>query len=89
VIVERYNSARGAGRLEEFFTRVPSTSKAGITYNRGKKQRAEIRRWAQRNGHDLTGQRSIPPTVPRLRRGAGRRSRDGAGPDRRRQPGHP
>jgi hypothetical protein len=46
VIVERYNSARGAGRLEEFFTRVPSTSKAGITYNRGKKQRAEIRRWA-------------------------------------------
>jgi hypothetical protein len=65
VIVERYNSARGAGRLEEFFTRVPSTSKAGTTYNRGKRQRAEIRRWAQRNGHDLTGLRSIPPSVRR------------------------
>jgi hypothetical protein len=26
---------------------------------------AEIRRWAQRNGHDLSGQRSIPPTVRR------------------------
>jgi hypothetical protein len=50
VIVERYNSARGSGRLEEFLTRVPSTTKAGITYNLEKKQRAEIRRWAQRNG---------------------------------------
>jgi hypothetical protein len=65
VIVERYNSARGAGRLEEFFARVPSTSKAGIGYNRGKKQRAEIRRWAHRNGYDLTGQRAIPPIVRR------------------------
>jgi hypothetical protein len=26
---------------------------------------AEIRRWARRNGHDLTGQRSIPPAVRR------------------------
>jgi hypothetical protein len=65
VIVERYNSARGGGRLEDFLARVPSTTKAGITYNRDKRQRAEIRRWAQRNGYDLTGQRSIPPSVRR------------------------
>jgi hypothetical protein len=30
-----------------------------------KKQGAEIRRWAQRNGHDLTGLCSIPPSVRR------------------------
>jgi hypothetical protein len=65
VIVERYNSARGGGRLEDFLARVPSTTKAGITYNRGRRRRAEIRRWAQRNGYDLTGQRSIPPSVRR------------------------
>ncbi len=57
--------AAPSGRFEEFFTRVPSTSKAGISCNRGKKQRAEIRRWARRNGYDLSGQRSIPPTVRR------------------------
>lgn len=64
VIVERYNSRPG-GRIEDFLVRVASGSKAGRDYNQPKKQRDAIRRWAARNGHDLTGKRSIPPSVRR------------------------
>jgi hypothetical protein len=64
VIVERYNSGRGR-RLEDFLVRIPSTSKAGVQFNRDKRARAEIRRWAERNGYDLTGHRNIPPRVRR------------------------
>lgn len=64
VIVERYNTGRGRN-LEPFFSRVPSTSKAGAAFNHARKERGAIRRWAERNGHDLAGSRSIPPTVRR------------------------
>lgn len=64
VIIERYNAGRGRN-VEPFFTRVPSISKAGAAFNRGRKERAAIRRWAERHGHDITGSRSIPPTVRR------------------------
>jgi hypothetical protein len=60
-----WRALRIQARLEEFFTRVPSTTKAGIIYNRDKRQRAEIHRWAHRNGYYPTGQRSIPPAVRR------------------------
>lgn len=64
VIVERYNAGRGRN-IEPFFARVPATSKAGARFNQGRKQRSAIRRWAQRNGHDLRGSRNIPPAVRR------------------------
>lgn len=62
VIVERYNAGRGRG-VEAFFTRVPSVSKAGVAFNRTRRERATIRRWAQRNGYDITDARSIPPSI--------------------------
>ncbi|WAX58538.1 Lsr2 family protein [Jatrophihabitans cynanchi] len=64
VIVERYNAARGC-HLEPFFTRVPSASKAGAAWNRERKERAAIRRWAEQNGYDLARTRNIPPSVRR------------------------
>ena len=62
VIVERYNTGRGR-KIEPFLTRVPSVSKAGAAFNRERKERAAIRRWAERNGHDLATARNIPPSV--------------------------
>lgn len=64
VMIERYNSGRGRN-VEPFFTRVPSISKAGTAFNRDRRERASIRRWAERNGHDITQARNIPPTVRR------------------------
>lgn len=63
VIVERYNTGRGR-KVEPFLTRVPSISKAGA-FNRERKERAAIRRWAERNGHDIAQARNIPPSVRR------------------------
>jgi|ThiBio_1000_plan_1041568.scaffolds.fasta_scaffold00488_10 hypothetical protein len=64
VIVERYNGGRGRN-IEQFFVRVPAVSKAGARFNQERKQRNAIRRWADRNGYDLTGSRNIPPAVRR------------------------
>lgn len=64
VIVERYNTGRGR-KVEPFLTRVPSISKAGAAFNRERKERAAIRRWAERNGHDIAQARNIPPSVRR------------------------
>ena len=64
VIVERYNGGRGRN-VEPFFTRAPSVSKAGAAFNRSRKERAAIRRWAERNGYDITESRNIPPRVRR------------------------
>ncbi len=64
VIVERYNTGRGR-KVEPFLTRVPSVSKAGAAFNRGRKERAAIRRWAERNGHDIAQARDIPRSVRR------------------------
>lgn len=58
VIIERYNAGRGRN-VEEFFTRVPSISKAGAAFNRTRRERATIRRWAERNGYDISNARSI------------------------------
>ena len=64
IIIERYNSGRGRN-VEPFLVRVPTISKAGARYNQDRKNRNAIRRWAERNGHDLTGARNIPPAVRR------------------------
>ena len=64
VIVERYNTGRGR-KVEPFLTRVPSNSKAGAAFNRDRKERAAIRRWAERYGHDIAQARNIPPSVRR------------------------
>ena len=42
-------------RLEPFFNRVPSATKAGAAWNRDRKERAKIRRWAKEHGHDGDG----------------------------------
>jgi len=64
VIVERYNTGRGR-KIEPFLTRVPSVSKAGAAFNLERKERAAIRRWAERNGYDIAQARNIPPTLRR------------------------
>lgn len=64
VIVERYNTGRGR-KIEPFLTRVPSVSKAGAAFNLERKERAVIRRWAERNGYDIAQARNIPPTLRR------------------------
>jgi hypothetical protein len=84
VIVERYNSARGSGRLEEFFTRVP-------VHQQGRHQ-LQPRQEAARRDPPLGPTQRLRPEraaqypahrAPRLRGGAGRRLSEGAGPDRR------
>ncbi len=64
VIIERYNAGRGR-KVEPFFTRTASPSKAGTPDQRGTRYRDEMRRWAERNGYDLAGSRTIPPSARR------------------------
>lgn len=62
VVVERYNAGRGR-KVEDFFARVPSVSKAGAAFNRTRRERAAIRRWANRHGYDIGDARNIPPSI--------------------------